>query len=78
MDGQIDRADGKVVILIMESDVTQLQRFPVREGVRARKIRAERRQRKLIQFSEGHLCTEQRRQRTHGGEQRRTQEQQRQ
>ncbi|MOA01207.1 hypothetical protein D3C78_1205990 [compost metagenome] len=78
INGQIDRTYRKIIVLVAEHDVAQLQRFPVRERLRARELRPEGGESKLIELSESHLCAKQRGQRAYRRQQRCTQEQQRQ
>ena len=73
-DGEVNRPNGKRVILISKRHVTQLQRLPVGKRLRARKLCFERREREFVQLVKRHLRRQQRRQCANRRKQRRTQE----
>ncbi len=59
MNRQIDGPHGKGVVLIAERDVTQFQRLPVREGLRAREFGFERGKVELFELIKRHLRAQQ-------------------
>ena len=61
---QVDRPHGEGAVLIAKRDVTQLQRLPVREGLRAREFGFKRREIEFFELIKGHLRTQQGGQRT--------------
>ena len=73
-DGEVNRPNGKRVILISKRHVTQLQRLPVGKRLRAWKLCFERCEREFVQLVKRHLRRQQRRQCANCRKQRRTQE----
>ena len=80
--GQVQRPDTKTGMIffafIAEHQIAQFERLPASRHHRRRKVLLVLRQFQGFQFAKGHLCAEQRRQRAHGLQHRRAQEQQRQ
>ncbi|GCT15833.1 hypothetical protein HmCmsJML009_00473 [Escherichia coli] len=60
-DGEVNRPNGKRVILISKRNIAQLQRLPVGKRLRTRKLCFERREREFVQLVKRHLRRQQRR-----------------